>query len=175
MAAMRGAKRVWRDNSEFAGKADAEQVQQEINMLAKQDPNGKCRNEALVDFARRHPASESYKCFEWDDAKAADSYRLQQAARIKCSIITVTQTVPHSLPNVQKPIKVVTNHALPTPGDGHKDIQLILKDANDTSALQQEMYNNLRTYVANFEKRFAFAPTSTGIIQQLQAIVAMLP
>lgn len=175
MAVMKGAKRIWRDNSEFAGKADAEIVQQEINTIASQDPNGKCRNEALVDFARNHPASESHKCFEWDDTKAAESYRLHQASRIKCAIITVTQTVPPSVQNQPKPIKVVTNHSLPTPGEGHKDIQLILKDKADMSALDQEMYNNLRTYVTNFEKRFAFAPSSAGIISQLQAIVATLP
>lgn len=175
MATMRGAKRIWRDNSEFAGKADAEKVQEEINLVASQDPNKKCGNKEFVEFARNHPLSESHKCFEWDDTKAAESYRLHQASRIKCAIITVTQTIPPSIPNSPKPIEVVTNHSLPTPGEGHKDIQIILKDKGDTSALDQEMYNNLRTYVANFEKRFAFAPSAASLISQLQAIVATLP
>lgn len=175
MATMRGAKRVWKDNSEFAGKADAEKVQEEINLIASKDPNKKCGNKELVDFARNHPLSESHKCFEWDDSKAAESYRLHQATRIKCHIITVTQTVPTSMPTAPKPIKVITNHSLPTPGDGHKDIQLILKNQADTAALDTEMYNNLRVYVASFERRFAFAPSAAGIIAQLQAIVATLP
>lgn len=173
MASFKGARRVWKDNSEFKGKADAEAVQQEINLIAQQDPNGKCRNEALVDFARRHPASESHKCFEWDDTKAAESYRLHQATRIKCQIITVT--VPQKKQPKTQAIEVITNHSLPTPGDGHKDIQVILQNKADTAALDKEMYENLRVYVANFEKRFCLAPSSAGLIQQLQAIVSTLP
>lgn len=175
MATMRGAKRVWRPNSEFVGKADAEKVQEEINLIASKNQHQKCENKELVDFARNHPLSESHKCFEWDDSIAAENFRLHQASRIKCAIITVTQTVPPSMPNSPKPIEVVTNHSLPTPGEGHKDIQIILKDKGDMSALDQEMFNNLRTYVTNFEKRFAFAPSAAGLINQLQAIVATLP
>lgn len=175
MASMKGARRVWRDNSEFKGKADAEKVQQEINMLAAKDANGKCKNEVLVDFARRHPASESHKCFEWDDTKAAERYRLSQATRIKCEIITITAPASTTKTPKQTSIEVVTNHSLPTPGEGHKDIQLILSNKTDTAALDQEMYENFRVYVSNFKKRFPFAPSYASIATQLDAIVANLP
>lgn len=174
MAIMYGAKHVWKDNSDFKGKADAEKVQQEISIIAAQDPNGKCQNKALVDFARNHPLSESHKCFEWDDTKAAENYRLQQATRIKCQIITVASPVKKPTQNTQT-IKVVTNHSLPTPGEGHKDIEVIIKSKSDSAALEQDMYDNLRLYAANFEKRYYLVPSSANIIQQLQAIIATLP
>lgn len=176
MALLKGARRVWKDNSEFKGKADAEAVQQEINLIAQMDPNGKCSSEALLDFARRHPNSESHKCFEWDDGKAAERYRLYQATRIKCQIITVA-AAPKSkqiAPQAQT-IEVITNHSLPTPGEGHKDIELILKNKPDTAALNQEMYENLRVYVANFKRRFCLASAYDTVIQQLEAIVTNIP
>ena len=178
MALMRNARHVWKDNAEFKGKADAEQVQQEINLIASNDPNGKCRNEDLVDFARNHPLSETHKCFDWNDSTAAEKYRLHQASRIKCSIITVAAPASSSKKNnAAKPVQVevITNHSLPTPGNGHKDIQVILSNKQDMAALDKEMYDNLRVYVANFKKRFVLAPSSANVIQQLDAIVATLP
>lgn len=176
MAVMQGAKRVWRDNSEFKGKADAEKVQDEINLVASQDPNGKCRNEDLVAFARNHPFSETHKCFEWNDTAAAEKYRLHQASRIKCEIMTISVNPAQKQAQKQtQMIEVVTNHSLPTPGDGHKDIMTILKNKADTAALDQDMYNSIRVYVANFEKRYMLAPSFAPLMKELQKIVAGLP
>ena len=176
MAVMYGARHVWKDNSDFKGKADAERVQHEINVLASTDPDGKCKSKDLVDFARNNPSSESYKCFEWDDTKAAEEYRLHQATRIKCQIITIASPVRKQAKNTQtQTIEVITNHSLPTPGEGHKDIEVIIKSKSDSAALEHDMYNNLRLYAANFEKRFCLVPSAAGIIQQLQAIIATLP
>ena len=129
MAALQGTKRVWRKESEFKNLADAELVQDEIDLVASQDPNGKCRNQALVDFARQNPQSESHKCFEWNNRQAADKYRLHQAARIKDGIHTIyvgnsVEKVQRSEPELLE-IEVVTNHCLPTPGEGHKSIEII--------------------------------------------------
>ena len=57
MAALQGTKRVWKQESEFKNMADAELVQQEIDYVASQDVNGKCKNQDLVDYARQNPAS----------------------------------------------------------------------------------------------------------------------
>lgn len=179
MAVMAGTKRVWKEESEFKNKADAELVQQEIDYLASQDANGKCRNQALVDYAQQNPGSESHKCFEWNDPKAADKYRLYQAARIKDAIRTIyvgeaTEKVKREEPK-ELELEIVTNHCLPTPGEGHKNIEVILKDQADTMAMQMEMYRSIRTYVNSFKKRFALTPGFTQYAQELEAIVAKLP
>ena len=169
MATLTGSKRVWREDSEFKGKADAELVQDEINLLAAQDANGKCTNEALVNYARNNTSSEVRKCFEWDDTAAAEKFRLHQAARIKCGILTITVTQgPKTGKKTGTPIQVVTatNHALSTPGQGHKDIMLVTQDQVDMAAMDKDMARTLRSFAASFQQRWVMAP-SYGIIQPI--------
>ena len=178
MAALQGTKRVWKQESEFKNLADAELVQQEIDHVASQDVDGKCKNQALVDYARQNPASETHKCMEWNDQVAGEKYRLHQAARIKDGIRTIvipdaTVKVEHVPQEIQ--IITKTNHALPTPGEGHKSIELILQNQADTLALEREMYNSLRQYAGSFKTRFALAPNASTYIQMLEDIVAKLP
>lgn len=177
MAALQGTKRVWKQESEFRNMADAELVQDEIDQLAAQDPNGKCRNQALVDFARQNPGSETHKCMEWNNQIAGEKYRLHQAARIKDGIRTIV--IPEATVKVEHEepveIKVVTNHSLPTPGEGHKSIEIILQSQADTLALENEMYNTLRQYATSFKTRFALAPNADVYIKMLDDIVAQIP
>ena len=181
MAALQGTRRIWKDESEFKNLADAELVQNEIDHLATIDPDGKCKNQALVDFARQNPNSETHKCMEWNDTVAGEKYRLHQAARIKDGIRTIiiqeaTKKVESEEPQAIKVItKVVTNHALPTPGQGHKSIDMILRNQADTLALEREMYNTLKQYANSFKIRFALAPNADIYIQMLDGIVAKLP
>ena len=177
MAVLPGTKRVWKDESEFKNIADAELVQDEIDQLAAQDADGKCKNQALVDFARQNPTSETHKCMEWNNTIAGEKYRLHQASRIKNGIRTII--IPQPMVKIEheepKIIKVVTNHALPTPGEGHKNIEIILKSKADTLALEREMYNSLKQYANSFKVRFALTPNADKYIKMLDNIVSKLP
>lgn len=169
MATLTGSKRVWRDDSEFKGKADAELVQEEINLLASQDPNGKCTNEALVEYARNNLSSEARKCFEWDDTAAAEKFRLHQAARIKCGILTIAVAqIPGGKKKNGTQIQVITaaNHALSTPGQGHKDIMLVTQNQADMAAMDKDMARALRSFAASFRQRWTLAP-SYGTIEPI--------
>lgn len=57
------------------GGADAEKCYSEIETLQDRTPQN------VLDLARNEN-SELHKCFEWDDSKAAESYRLQQARNV---------------------------------------------------------------------------------------------
>lgn len=177
MAVLQGTKRIWKQESEFKNLADAELVQQEIDQIASQDINGKCKNQALVDFARQNPSSETHKCMEWNDTVAGEKYRLHQAARIKDGIRTIVITEATVKVEREEPqeIKIVTNHSLPTPGEGHKSIEIILNDKGDTLALEKEMYHVLEVFANSFKTRFALAPNAGKYIQMLDDIVAQLP
>lgn len=177
MAALQGTKRIWKQESEFKNLADAELVQQEIDQIASQDVNGKCKNQALVDFARQNPSSETHKCMEWNDTVAGEKYRLHQAARIKDGIRTIVITEATVKVEREEPqeIKIVTNHSLPTPGEGHKSIEIILNDKGDTLALEKEMYHVLEVFANSFKTRFALTPNAGKYIQILDDIVAQLP
>ena len=177
MAILQNTKRVWKDNSEFKGKADAEVVQAEIDAIASQDPDGKCKNEALVEYARTHTHSESHKLFDWNDTTAAEKYRLHQAARIKCEIMVVISEKNKSVTPEEKPvvIKTVSNHSLPTPGTGHKSIEVILQSKDDTAALDKEMFRTIEVFARNLERRFCFAPSYASIVPAIHNLLAILP
>ena len=131
----------------------------------------------MVDFARQNPRSETHKCMEWNNRIAGEKYRLHQASRIKNGIRTII--VPDAVEKVEREepqaITVVTNHALPTPGEGHKNIEIILKSQADTLALEREMYNSLRQYANSFKTRFALTPNAGTYMQMLDNIVSQLP
>jgi len=64
-------------------KANAGKCKKEIDSLSEKT------RENVVKFARNRN-TELFKCFEWDNKKAAEKYRLEQAGVILRSIIFVT-------------------------------------------------------------------------------------
>ena len=57
-------------------KADAEKVHSELETIGTKSPQN------IVDYAEEHPDSELYKCFTWDDSKAANEWRKQEARQV---------------------------------------------------------------------------------------------
>lgn len=64
--------------------ADAEKCYRELETLGDS-----YTPQQIVDFAK-NPETELHKCFEWDDTKAAENWRKQQARYVCCSISIVT-------------------------------------------------------------------------------------
>ena len=74
-----------RTGKSFFRNADAQKVASEIEGIGES-----VTRREIVDYAAEHPESELHKCMEWDDKKAADHYRIQQAGAIITSLhITV--------------------------------------------------------------------------------------
>lgn len=80
----------WRDGFRSSG-ADAEKVYQEIEIIRRRD--GGIKPEAVLKQAKRKTSSMN-KMFEWDDSKAAESYRVEQARGILRSISVVYSKAP---------------------------------------------------------------------------------
>ena len=57
-------------------KADAEKVYSDLENITEKTPQN------VVDYASEHPDSELYKCFTWDDSKAANEYRKAEARQV---------------------------------------------------------------------------------------------
>lgn len=70
---------TWKTN--IFGKADAQKVADEISSIGNEI------TPADVVSMARDPSTESHKCFEWDDTKAAEKYRLQQARIVMCNLV----------------------------------------------------------------------------------------
>lgn len=56
--------------------ADAEKVHSELETIGTKSPQN------IVDYAEEHPDSELHKCFTWDDSKAANEWRKQEARQV---------------------------------------------------------------------------------------------
>lgn len=66
--------------------ADANIVGKELEELGDVE---ELSNKKVLEYATNHPESELYKCFEWDNEKASNNWRLRQATNILCSISIV--------------------------------------------------------------------------------------
>ena len=71
--------------------ADAKTVYDEIKTIADGKATKDVAPKEIVQYARENPDSELHKCFEWDDTKAAEKWRTQQARSIVVNLIVDIQ------------------------------------------------------------------------------------
>ena len=90
-------------------KANAEKVYSDISNIEEKTPQN------LVDYAAEHPDSELYKCFTWDDAKAANNWRKYEARQVMRLLVYEEETDDDEpvqiriLQNVEQEYKPVTH------------------------------------------------------------------
>lgn len=65
------------------------EIVKECRALQQVGPDGKRYLEAasLLEWARKHPKSALHAQFEWNDEKAAEEWRLQQARMLICRVV----------------------------------------------------------------------------------------
>jgi len=80
----------WKEGTRL--RADAQKVGEELEEIKERDAK------TVLDVARRNKRSELHKCFEWDDMKAGEQYRLDQARRIMRIIVTDVECLIHGKP-----------------------------------------------------------------------------
>lgn len=88
---------MWRKGSErlFNG-ADAQTVANEIASIGEE-----ATPKQIVDKARNEE-TELHKCFEWDDSKAAELYRLKQARTVAGCLVIVREEPDEEKPRENK-------------------------------------------------------------------------
>lgn len=82
--------------------ADAQKVGEELEIIERQ---GTLEAQHILEYAERHKDSELYKCFEWDDTKAARKYRLYIARQIVYSIYLEIKEEPKKIQRVYVNVK----------------------------------------------------------------------
>ena len=75
----------WKDNTSFFNKYDANKIGKEIETIAT------VSRKSIVDKAR-DKKTELHKAFEWDDSKAGELYRQQQAGTLLTCLQVVIKT-----------------------------------------------------------------------------------
>lgn len=123
---------TWRPGLDLY-KADAQKVADEISAIGED-----VTPRQIVDRAR-DSETELHKCFEWDDSKAADKYRLQQARSIVCNLVIKE--------SVDKPETIPVRVFHKTEGtSGYKPLALVVKDPDEYSKLLAQALSELRAF-----------------------------
>lgn len=98
----------------------------------------------IVDKARDE-STELHKCFEWDDAKAALGYRLQQARTLVHVLVIEDEQLKPDTPPVRFFYKV-ENDA------GYKPTQFIIKKEDEYQQLLQRAYAELHAFKMKYAR-----------------------
>ena len=115
------------------GKADAQKVANELNNL----PVG-FEPADIVEMAK-DPTTESHKCFEWDNDKAAEKYRLHQARKIVTELVFVEKEKE----TVSEPIRMFFKTSA---NEGYKPTTLILQNKDEYALLLERCAAELRSF-----------------------------
>jgi hypothetical protein len=104
--------------------------------------------EKLLDFARGHPKSELHSCFEWNNSKAAEKYRLDQARHILgCLVITKVEYCPTEKKEVKiSQFKAYENVKTET-GRAYVSTPVAL----ETPEYQEQIFNRIRRGINDLE------------------------
>lgn len=120
-------------------KGDAQKVAEEIYSIGEE-----ATPQQILDKAR-DKKTELNKCFEWDDSKAAEKWRLQTARQIACSLVI---KVEENKPQPPTPIRVFYT----TPkAEGYKPTEYIVRDKNAYSELLAQAKAELRNFKAKYK------------------------
>jgi hypothetical protein len=82
----------------FVKKSHRERVREELEQLRQHNGGDFVAPAAVVEFARRNKRAALHKEFEWDDTKAAQRFRLDQARHLIRLYINVIETEDGDIP-----------------------------------------------------------------------------
>lgn len=131
----------WRKGTGFLYKdADPNAVASELRSLG--DGFGP---EDVVKYAK-DGGTELHKCFEWDDSKAANSWRIYQARNLIINLVVDDKAIPEDLPPIRVFYKVDSDGGV----SGYKETQKIIKVADEYANLLTQARNELRIFKAKY-------------------------
>lgn len=131
-------------------KAQFKTKWEELTHLADR---GLLKPEAVVDFAQDEN-THLHKCFEWNDSKAANRYRLNQA-RQQISMYVMVVESPKG------PVKIRAFQSLPSDrqsGGGYRKTTDILQDDALVAELVNSAMKDLATVRSRYEAVQALSP-----------------
>lgn len=121
--------------------------------LAHLADNGMLKAAKVVEYARDE-GTHLHKCFEWDDSKAADQYRLDQARKQISAYVMVVQSP-------KGPVEIRAFQSLPSDrlsGGGYRKTTDILQDQELVAELVGSAMKDLAVVKARYEAVAALAP-----------------
>ena len=138
----------------FKFNADAEKCWKEIKSLGDA-----VTPEAVVNFARDE-STELHKCFEWDDTKAAEAWRKQQARTICGSLVVVEEK------EEKEPISFrILQHD--SKEQAYKPVTLILQNEDE----YKRLVNRAKAELASFRERYKNILELRNVIEEIDKVI----
>lgn len=116
-------------------KADAEKVYEDLNHISYKTPQN------IVDYAEEHPESELYKCFTWDNEKAANEYRKTEARQVMRLLVFKDE-------ETEVPTKI---RVLQKTSEAYTPVKLIVRDQDEYRMLLERAYAELATFKERYK------------------------
>lgn len=117
--------------------ADAQKVADEILAI------GNSATTAQILDKARDEQTELHKCFDWDDAEAAEKWRLQQARHIVCNLV-IKEKSDTPRPEVRMFFKTDADN-------GYKPTVLIMQDKDEYRKLLDRALVELTSFRAKYK------------------------
>lgn len=136
-------------------KADAQKVADEISSIGIS-----VKPEEIVDKARDE-STELHKCFEWDDTKAAERYRLHQARQIVCHLII--KEVDNAPQKHEVRVFYKTDNT-----EGYKSVEYIMRNENEYQKLLERALSEL----SSFKKKYSTLKELNGLWGVINSLTA---
>ena len=127
--------------------------------LIRQENKGVLRPRDVVNFAR-DPNTALHTQFEWDDAKAAEQHRLQQAREL----IRVVVTTP---PKTQRETRVYVSLETDRRNDGGG--YRTLDDVMRNDAMRRVLLRQAHVEMLRFAKKYQHLDELASVIEAMQA------
>lgn len=127
----------WKAGIGLYTNVDAQAVAEELKGL------GDGFTPADVVDAARDASTELHKCFEWDDGKAAELYRLVQARSVVTNLVIEEQAKPKERPEIRVFYK-------PEKTSGYVETKKIVRDEDAYANLLAQAKAELRVFKAKY-------------------------
>jgi hypothetical protein len=112
--------------------------------LAALATRGRISPRRVVEWARSHRRSALYGCFQWDDKKASEQFRIWQAREL---IVSVEVVYPDGK---RRQVYVSPVHARPT-GEGYHRLVDVMGDADRRARFLTQALDELERVCSRYE------------------------
>lgn len=143
---------AWKSGSRYS--ADAQKVADEISAIGEY-----ATPQQILDKAK-DAETELHKCFEWDNTKAAENWRLHQARKLVCSLVFKEQSEQSSpAPEIRLFFKIDEN-------EGYKSTVMIMQDKDEYQKLLSKALSELRA----FQTKYKSLTELDGIFSEIEQL-----
>lgn len=117
-------------------RADAEKVYSELETIEEKTPQN------IVDYAEAHPDSELYKCFTWDDAKAANEWRKAEARQVVRLLVFADE-------ETEQPTNI---RVLQKASEAYEPVKMIVRNKDEYANLLERAKAELKAFRERYKQ-----------------------